>query len=350
MKHLAMAMTLIAALAALAVGGCGVSRQGHRGTRHVAARKALHSAPVPVRGVPKPVQALVTAQTENRLLVVGLPGARVIREVTVADDPRYVDAAHGAVVAVSSGSGIVTLLDRRSFRVIKMFHGFSAPHIPAISPDGRYAYITDDGGGRLTVLGLNDGKLLGRVFVGPGAHHLAFSTHEEQVWVALNESAATIMLLSTVNDSGNVDPGHPHVIGYFHPPFRAHDLLFSPSGKQVWITSAESSYVGVFSSRTRRLLFRVPAGAPPQHLAFAHGTAYITSGYGSSIEQVDLQTGHVMRRSFAPYGSFDLDAAGSYVVTASLLEGTLAIYNQRLRLLRVRWLAPSTEDVALSSP
>jgi hypothetical protein len=118
----------------------------------------------------------------------------------------------------------------------------------------------------------------------------------------------------------------------------------------VWITSADTTDVGVFSARTRHLLFTVPAGAPPQHLAFDGGFAYITSGYGSLIEKVRAADGRVLARAHAPYGSFDLDAADGYVVTASLLRGTLAIYDRDLRLLHVRQLAPSTEDVAISQP
>lgn len=289
------------------------------------------------------MQALVTAQTENRLLMVALPSGRVVRETDVIGDPSYVDAG-GVIVVVSTDPGAVSLLEPGSLRVIKVLRGFDSPHIPAISPDGQHAYVTDDGSGELSVIGLYDDRLLSRVFVGAGAHHLAFTPDQRQVWVALGQAASTLTVLSTV------DPGHPRVVGHVRPPFLVHDLLFSPDGKEVWVTSADTSYVGVFSTRTRRLLFRVPAGAPPQHLAFANGFAYITSGYGSSIEKVELSTGRVIRRTFAPYGSFDLDAAGSYVVTASLLQGTLAIYDRNLRLLRVRRLAPETEDVALSAP
>jgi DNA-binding beta-propeller fold protein YncE len=286
----------------------------------------------------------VTAQTENRLLVVGLPGGQVIRRIRVPDGSDYVDAEPGVIVVVSSDPGGVTLLDRHSLRVIKVVHGLVSPHIPAISPDGQYVYVTEDGAGKLDAVGLYNDKLISRVFVGRGAHHLAFSPDEKQLWVALGQAAPALTLISTA------DLGHPHVVSYLHPGFLAHDLLFSPGGKQVWITSADTSYVGVFSSRTRRLLFRVPGGAPPQHLVFANGYAYITSGYGSGIEQVDLHSGRVLRRVFAPYGSFDLDAAGGYVVTASLMRGTLAIYDRELRLLRVSQLAPSAEDVALSRP
>jgi hypothetical protein len=58
----------------------------------------------------------------------------------------------------------------------------------------------------------------------------------------------------------------------------------------------------------------------------------------------------VIRRAPAPYGSFEIAAAGDYVVTVSLLRGTLAIYSRRLRLLRMRKLAPSLEDVIPFTP
>jgi DNA-binding beta-propeller fold protein YncE len=306
----------------------------HAATRVTRARVAP-SAPA--------LQALVTAQTENRLLIADVPGGRIIRTIAIPGDPSYVDATDRVIVVVGTDAGTVTLLDRRTLRVIRVFRGFSSPHIPAISPDGRYAYVTDDGSGELTVIGLSDDRLLSRVFVGAGAHHLAFSPDERRVWVALGQSAQTLALLSAVN------LGHPRVIGYLHPPFLVHDLLFTPGGDVAWVTSADTSNVGVFNVKTGRLLYRIPGGAPPQHLAFSGGFGYITSGYGSSIEKVDLDTGSVLRRVYAPYGSFDLDAGGGVVVTASLLRGTLAIYNDQLRLLRVAQLAPSTEDVALSA-
>jgi DNA-binding beta-propeller fold protein YncE len=359
----------MAALAAtaipLALAGCGAT--GPRLQRRPPApARVAPRAPAPrsaararVQAAPAPLQALVTAQTENRLLVVDLPSGHVARRVTVPGDPEYVATSHlpsSIAAVVSSGSGTVTLLNLDSLRPIKAFHGFVAPHIPAISPDAEHAYVTDDASGKVTVIGLYNDRVLSRVSVGAGAHHLAFSPDWRQVWVALGQSARTIVILSTVistpppPSSPVGDPGHPHVIGHLVPGFLAHDLLFSPDGKRVWVTSASTAYVGVFSARSHRLLFRVPGGPPPQHVAFDGQFAYVTSGYGSRIEQVAVNTGRVIRRAGAPYGSFDLDAAGGYVVTSSLFRGTLAIYDSRLRLLHIRHLAPSTEDVTIRQP
>ena len=59
-----------------------------------------------------------------------------------------------------------------------------------------------------------------------------------------------------------------------------------------------------------RLLARVPAGPPPQHVAFGGRDVYVTSGYGSSVEMVDAASGRVVRSAPVPYGSFNLAVAG----------------------------------------
>jgi DNA-binding beta-propeller fold protein YncE len=291
-------------------------------------------------------------------LVVELLSGRIARRVALPVDPEDIAAIGdgGIAIVVSSGAGKVTVLDRETLRPIKTFGGFDQPHIAAISPDGQYAYVTDDARGTLTVIRLGDMKVTSMLQVGAGAHHLALSPDERRVWVALGQAADTIAILSTVirtpppPSSPVGDPGHPGVIGYFAPGFQAHDLSFSPDGKHVWISSAAGPDVAVFDARTRRVLFRVPVGPPPQHLTLEGRYAYITSGYGGTIEKVDVATGRVITRADAPYGSFELAAGDGYVATASLLRGTLAIYTPRLKLLRVVKLAPATREVAISRP
>jgi DNA-binding beta-propeller fold protein YncE len=138
------------------------------------------------------------------------------------------------------------------------------------------------------------------------------------------------------------------VIGRFAPGFEVHDLAFSNDGQRVWLTSAASRDVTVLNGSDERLLFRVPVGPPPQHVALTEPYAYLTSGYGSTIEQVDARTGRVLRRASTPYGSFELAADDRYVVVSSLLRGTLAIFTPQLKLVRVVKLAPATREVALT--
>jgi DNA-binding beta-propeller fold protein YncE len=303
-------------------------------------------------------QALVTDESQNRLLVVDLPSGRIARSVPVPPDPEDIAATGngGVIIVVSSRAGKVTVLDRDTLKVLRTFSGFDEPHIAGISPDDRYAYVTDDVRGTVSVIRLHDLRLTDTVAVGAGAHHLSFSPTERTVWIALGENAQQIAELSTVTRhpappaTPLTDPSRPHVTGRFAPGFPAHDLAFDPNGRTIWVTSAAGPDVTAFDARSHRVLFQVRVGTPPQHLAFSGRYAYLTSGYGSTIERVDAVTGQVVTRASAPYGSFELAAADGYVVSSSLLRGTLAIYTPNLKLLRIVKLAPATREVAISRP
>ena len=347
MKQRSLRPSLLVALAALAA--CGST--SHVATQATTApRSTATASPTTTSsgtGGRRPlllqIQALVTAETENRLVVVDLPSGRIASRIAVAADPENVAVGHGVVVVVSPRSAVVTLLDRRTLRVLRVIGGFRSPHIPAVSPDGRWAYVTDDAAGTLTSISLLTLRGPSTINVGSGANHLTFSPDGRRLWVALGESADTISIVDTA------DLVHPRLVGTFHPGFPVHDLKFSPSGAQVWVTSASGPKVTAFSSRDRRALFEVAVGAPPQHLVFSGEYAFLTSGYGSTIDKAAVATGALLARTQAPYGSFELDAAHGVVASSSLLRGTVAIYDTNLRLMRVVRLAPAARDLAISA-
>jgi DNA-binding beta-propeller fold protein YncE len=276
-------------------------------------------------------------------MAVDLRTGKIRRQITVPSDPENVAVGEAAVV-VSSAARTVTVLDPHTLRVIAQLHGFTAPHIPAIAPDGEYAYVTDDGAGTVTAIRLTDVKRFPSVSVGSGAHHLTLSPDGHRLWVALGETARTIVVLDLANR------GQPKVLRRFDPGFAVHDVVFSPDGREVWVSAASGPDVTAIDARTLRPLFRVPVGQPPQHIAFDRAGAYLSSGYSGTIERVDPATGEILARARSPYGSFELDAADGYTATSSLLGGTLTIYNPRLQRRRVVQIASSTRDLAIVAP
>jgi YVTN family beta-propeller protein len=338
---------IFSALLAACGGGSGSHKHkaapAHATT--VASAKPIAPSP-PIRPVRPTDRAFVTAETENRLLVVELPSGRVVRRIALPRDPEDLATAGnaGEVVVVSAAVGQVTLLNGETLRPMKVIGGFVSPHIAAIAPDGGHAYVTDDARGTVTVIDLANLRVTSTVHIGAGAHHLCFDITNHMAWVALGESARNIVLL------GTQDLAHPRVIGHSPPSFRVHDLACSPDSGRVWLTSASGPDVTLVDGFDQGVVFRVRVGAPPQHVALTGRYAYLTSGYGSTIEQVDALGGHILHRARTPYGSFELAADGRYVVASSLLHGTLAIFTPRLKLLRAVHLAPATREVALSSP
>jgi DNA-binding beta-propeller fold protein YncE len=318
------ALCLLGATAAIAAGSLAAARAG---------------------GTPV---ALVTAETENALLAVSLPEGRVLRRVALPADPENVVADVGRTVVVVSARGhAVSLLDWRSLRVVKVFSHFGGPHLAVIAPQGEYAYVTDDTRGQLVTINLASRRVVDRLGVGAGAHHLTISPNGRRLWLALGEQARTVVIIDATQ------PSRPHILRRFEPGIGVHDLAFSPDGRQVWLTSPTSHSVTVVDAHSGRLLFTVPAGRAPQHVAFNRTVsslshfAYITSCYSGRIEKVDTRNGRVLGVAAVPYGSFNLTTAGSLVVTSSLTRGTLTELDDRLRLMRNVKVAPAARDVGV---
>lgn len=357
--HLTSKQVLCLLAAGAILAGCGGGTQPHPHTVRPQAPQSTQPPPAPSRTHRQPApdrhpRALVTAETENRLLIAELRTGKITSVIALPAGPQYVAAEPGIAIVTSTSAGAVTLLEGDRLHVAKVLHGFGTPRITELAPDGEYAYVTDDARGMLTSIQLGNAHVTGTVTVGAGAHHFAVSPNERSIWIALGESATTIVTLTTCvttcAPTPLANPGHPRVTGRFDPGFPAHDLAFSPDGRRVWISSATGPDITVFRAIDHRPLFRVPVGPPPQHIAFDGPYAYLTSGYGSTIEKVAASTGRVIARARTPYGSFELAAANGYVATASLLDGEAAIYTPQLKLLHTRKLAPATRDLEISYP
>jgi sugar lactone lactonase YvrE len=288
--------------------------------------------------------ALVVAELSNKVFAVSLGrhGGHVLKVVHL-DDPLMVATALRGPAVVVNPHGTVTLLAWHSLRSIKVFRGFRKPEVAAISPGSRYAYVADGGSGRLVVIDLRQSRVVGRVFVGLEAHHLDFSADGSRLWVALGETATTIVRLDTS------DRRHPRVVGRIHPRRTAHGIEFSPDGSTVWVSSSAAPFVTVFSAGTGKPLREIAAGKGPQEIAFAGPRALITSGYGSSIEAVSWRTYGRHGSVGMPYGSFNLATLGAEVVTSSVLNGYVTeLHAGTLHRMWTTKLAPSTRYVAIS--
>lgn len=288
--------------------------------------------------------ALVVAELSDEVFAVSLgpQGGHVLRRVRLDDPLMVATTLHGPAVVVNR-HGSVTLLAWHSLRRIKVFHGFRMPEVAAISPGGRYAYVADAGSGRLVVLDLRERRVVGRVFVGTKAHHLDFSPDGRRLWVALGETASTIVRVDTSNLP------HPRVVGRIHPRVMGHGIEFSPDGRTVWVSSSAAPFVTVFAAATGKPLRRIGAGKGPQEIAFSGTRALVTSGYGSSIESVSWRTYGRHGSVGMPYGSFNLATLSGNVVTSSVLNGEVT--ELRAGTLKRIWttkLAPSTRYVAIS--
>jgi len=295
--------------------------------------------------------ALVTAETLNQLVVVELPSGRVVKRLRLPADPQNVEAYAGAAAVVSTRAGSVTMIDPTTLLIKKVIRGFGAPHIAAFAPDGEYVYVTDDERGQLAVI---SGRVIRKLFVGRGAHHMAFAPDERRLWIALGERARSIAVLDTSRETGRI--ARPRVIGHVDPKGLAHDLAFTPDGRFVWVTYDDRPVVRVFNARTHHVVATLYGGPAPQHVRFddadglpAFGRyAYVSSGNSGRLRVFDWRSRRLVRTIRVPIGSFNLSIDRGRIATASLSQGTVTeLAGDRRHSARV---AAVTRDVALTTP
>jgi DNA-binding beta-propeller fold protein YncE len=284
--------------------------------------------------------ALVTADLEARVLAIDAESGAVRNAIPTHAYPRSIEAAGDLAVVAHSELGLVSILDPRSLRVAHVVHGFAEPRYAAAHPDGRHAFVTDAARGELAVLDLFRGRVLARLPVGPRARHVTVDPRGMIVWVALGSKAAEVAVIDVRA------PARPRLVGRFRPPFLAHDVACAPDGRHLWVSSGNRFELAVYDLRRRRLVRRPSGDWPPQHVTFARGTAYVTSGWSGTLRLHRLG-GRPLRHICVPVGSYNVQHGLNRVVTPSLRDGTLTILDETGRVLRSRRVARSSHDACL---
>ncbi len=288
--------------------------------------------------------AIVTAETSNQVIALSLGphGGHVLKRVHLVD-PLMVAAPLDGPAVVVSPTGTVTLLAPNSLRPIKVWRNFRAPEIAKIAPGDRLAYVADGGTGDISVIDLAERRIVDRVWVGLQAHHMSFSPDGKRLWIALGETATTLVRLDTSNLR------KPRVVARIQPRYTSHDVVFAPDGRTVWVSSSAAPFVTVYGAATGKVVKVIPAAKAPQHFAFSGARVLITSGYGSSLQAILWRTYRRLGTVAMPYGSFNLAMFGGQVVTASLLTGYVT--ELEAGTLHRFWtvkVAPETRYVAIS--
>ncbi len=281
--------------------------------------------------------ALVTADLESSIVAVELGSGRVYRRLQTPADPRSIESigGTGAIVAHTS-SGRVSLVD--STLAVRPIRGaFGAPRYTAVSDDLRFAYVTDSERREVAIVDLRARRVVQRVPVGGPARHLTLDVLGRRLWVVLGSKSAEIAIVSLDHPRG------PRVIDRVQPPFLAHDVGYEPQGAHVWMTSGDRGRLAIYDDHALRLVRTLRGDAPPQHVTFLGGRAFVTSG-DDAVLRVHALDGRLLRSAPVPAGSYNVQHGFGTILTPSLSQGTLCTFSaQGAPLERVR-VARSSHD------
>ncbi len=302
-----------------------------------AAPLVLGVAPALARPAGGTPLALVTADLEAHVVAVDVSSGKVIRRLRTPADPRSIESvgAVGALVAHTAG-GRMTFIDS-DLRVRPVAGEFGAPRYTAVSPDRRFAYVTDSERGEVAVIELSGRGVIGRVAVDGPCRHLGIDRGGSRLWVALGNKASALVVLSLA------EPRRPRVLGTVRPPFLAHDVGFTPGGRRVWVTSGDRGRIAIYEASGRTLVRTIAADAPPQHVTFLGDRAFVTSG-DDAVLRVHALDGRRLHSAVVPAGSYNVQHGHRWILSPSLSRGTLCAFSPSGALLRELRVARSSHD------
>jgi DNA-binding beta-propeller fold protein YncE len=281
---------------------------------------------------------LVTADEESRVVAVDLASGRVRGHVPTLPSPRSIEAVGRTAVVAHSELGVVSLM--RGLRVTAVLRGFGEPRYTAAHPDGRHAYVTDSARGEVVAVDVLRSRVLAREQLGAHARHVTISPDGRRLWIALGSKAECIAVVDVTARA------RPRLVRTFRAPFLAHDVGWAPGGSRVWVSSGDREQLAVYDSRTGRVVARPDGDWPPQHVTFAGGLAFVTSGWSGTL-RVHRVGGEELRRNPVPVGSYNVQAADGKVVTPSLGHGTLTALDEHGTTLYRVEVARSSHDACI---
>ena len=303
-----------------------------------AAPFALSAAPALTRALGGTPLALVTADKESQLVAFDLATWRVHGYVKTLPGPKSIETVGNGTLALVAHTaiGAISLIDVARLRVRDVLHDFVEPRYTAASADGTLAYVTDAGTGELVTVDLARARVVHRLAVGAHARHLSLDPASMTLWTALGFSAREIAVVDVSQ------PRRPRVVNRVRPSFHAHDVVFLPSARQVWVSSGDEQTLAVYDAAKRRPLFQLAAGPPPQHITFASNAAYVTSDDAVRVHR--LTDGRLLRTLAVAPGSYNISQGWNRVFTPSLERGTLTVIDRHGTRARAENVAQAAHD------
>jgi YVTN family beta-propeller protein/VCBS repeat-containing protein len=216
----------------------------------------------------------------------------------------------------------------------------------AFSPDGDVAYVTDGGGfvgysvsvidtATHTVVDTNPATpAVDPIVVGGWPQRVAFSPDGSFAYVT-NQGSGTVSVIDTATHTViDADPATPVVDSYLvgGAPY---GVAFSPDGGFAYVTNANGNTVSVIDTATHTVIDTNPAtpavdrisvGSLPYGVAFSPngGFAYVTNGGSDTVSVIDTATHTVIDANPATPGVDPIPVAGLPYGVAFSPDGDLA--------------------------
>jgi YVTN family beta-propeller protein len=228
------------------------------------------------------------------------------------------------------GAGAVWVIDATTDAVLaKVAVGLHPAHV-VLTPDGRFAYVTNGGDNTLSVIDASTQRLVSTISVGKFPHGIRVSPDGKQAYVA-NLKGNTVSVVDTASQKEvtQIPVGKgPAQVG------------FTPDGRLAFVSLSGENAVAVIDPATRKVLHRITVGSVPIQL-FAtpdSGTLLVANQgtrkkTGKTLSMIDLRSFKMIKTVDTGAGAHGvvIDREGKYAYVTNTYAGSLSVLDIRKR-------------------
>ncbi|MGP6420893.1 YncE family protein, partial [Pseudomonas putida] len=193
-----------------------------------------------------------------------------------------------AFITLQTSSGGVLVLDMLNQSVIKTIEtrgGFYDG--VAITPDGRYAYITNSAGSTVSIIDTLSLSVINTISVGNRPYRIAFTPDGTHAYVANGESQH-ISVINTMSQS---------VIKQIHIGNSNWDVAITPDGKHAYVSLPYSDTFAVIDTESLSVIKRIPVRIESGIVFTPDGLlAFVGTPLSNQVSVIDTLTQSVSRR------------------------------------------------------
>lgn len=248
--------------------------------------------------------------------------------VTNNGEPAAADAAAhqnmGKDEHQAMGAGAVWVIDATTDAVLaKVPVGLHPAHV-VLTPDGRFAYVTNGGDNTLSVIDAATQRRVSTIAVGKFPHGIRVSPDGKQAYVA-NLKGNTVSVVDTASQKEvtqiQVGKG-PAQVG------------FTPDGRLAFVSLSGENAVAVIDPATRKVLHKIVVGTVPiQLFATPDSTTLLVANQGTrnkpgkTVSMIDLGSFKVIRTVETGAGAHGvvIDREGKYAYVTNTYAGSLSV-------------------------
>lgn len=236
--------------------------------------------------VETPNSKLFVIHPQHGHVMAEIPVSGWTHHQAISPDGRY-------VISIHPTRGGVTIVDLQESKVIHTIRTGASPNYTLVSRDGSRAFVSNTGDGSISEVDLAAASVVRTLEAGSSPEHLVFSPDQSSIFVA-NAKTGTVSQVSV--QTGKVEREFP--VGK-----RIHGLDIGNDGKSLFATSrADQRLVAIdIATGKQRYLALAPQ---PYHLNTIPGTGrvYVSSAKAPIVWVVDQKTLTVIGEIALPAG------------------------------------------------